>query len=133
MATQTLSVNTSPIQRALQADGILCAVMGAAFTLGADAFSSFMGVESSGLLLAMGLFLLVYGGGLFYMVTYRPIDRRLPMIVIELNIAWVIGSILLLAADPLTMTTEGRWFVLILADVVAGLAIWQFIARRRAA
>ncbi len=133
MATQTLSVNTNPIQRALQADGILCAVTGAAFTLGADTLSRFAGVESPGLVLALGLFLLVYGGGLFYMVTNHAIDRRLPMIVIELNVAWVIGSILLLAADPLTMTTEGRWFVLILADVVAALAIWQFIVRRRAA
>jgi hypothetical protein len=53
------------------------------------------------------------------------------MLVVAVNVAWVIASVILLIADPFPLTTEGKWFVLIIADAVGVLAVLQFIGARR--
>ena len=131
MATQTLSSNTQTAQRASQADGLLCAVSGAVFTLGAGAISTLAGFESPAFLLILGIGLLVYGLGILYMAKRQPVDRRLPMALLLGNISWIIASILFLIADPFTLSNEGRWLTIILADIVGVMAIWQFVALRR--
>ncbi|MEZ4669455.1 MAG: hypothetical protein R3E39_16230 [Anaerolineae bacterium] len=131
MATQSISSNTQMARLASQADGLLCAISGAVFALGAGAVSTFAGIESSAFLLILGVGLLVYGLGILYIANKTAIDRRLPLALLLGNIAWIVASLLFLAADPFNMTTEGRWLTLILADVVGVMAIWQFVALRR--
>ena len=131
MATQTLSPSNSLLRRVLQADGLICAAFGLLLTFGASPIASFMGVNSAAVILALGLIIAVYGVGLFVVASRETIDRRLPIIVIMLNSAWVIGSAIVLAADLFGLTTGGRWTILIVADLVAILAVAQFIGLRR--
>jgi hypothetical protein len=131
MATQTLSPSNNLLRRALQGDGLTTAAFGLLLTFGASPVASFMGVNNALPILALGLILAVYGAGLFVLASRETIDRRLPIIVIELNVAWVMGSAIVLAADLFGLTTGGRWGVLIVADLVALLTIAQFIGLRR--
>lgn len=131
MATQTLPVKGQAARRASQADGLLCAVSGAVFTVGAGALSTLAGFDSSTFILVLGIGLLVYGLGILYFANKEPYDRRLTQAILAGNIGWIIASILFLVADPFTMTTEGRWLTIILADVVGVMAVWQFVALRR--
>jgi hypothetical protein len=131
MATQTLFSSNTLLRRVLQADGLICAAFGLLLTFGASPVASFMGVSSTVPILALGLIMAVYGVGLFVLASRETIDRRLPIIVIMLNIAWVIGSAIVLAADLFGLTTGGRWAILFIADAVALLAIAEFIGLRR--
>jgi hypothetical protein len=128
---QTLPAQSSTAHRAVQADSIFCMLSGAAFTFGAGGISSFIGLDSSTPILLIGLIVLICGVGAFWLTINRPVDRRLVVAALVVNIAWVIGSVLLLAADPFSFTTGGKWLVLILADIVAALAIWEFVGLRR--
>lgn len=131
MTTQILSLNTTTARRASWGDGLFCTVSGVVFALGAEAISSFSGIVPSSLVLVLGLGLIIYGLGAFYLATNQPFDRRLPQTMLIGNVAWIVGSIILLIVNPFPMTTAGRWLVLIIADVVGVFAIWQYIGLRR--
>lgn len=130
MTTQAQFNNTSMVQRALQVDGIVSTISGAVFTLGAGILSTIVGAESE-IVLIFGLLILVYGLGVFFLSNRTPVEPRLAITIISLNAAFVVLCAGLLIADPFTLTTEGKWVLLILADVVAVLGIWQYIGLRR--
>jgi hypothetical protein len=132
-AQAQLSTNpsTSLVQRALQADGMTCMVSGAIFTLASGPISDWVGVKPTEVILFFGLFLLVYGIGLFALATRKPVDARLPIIVIGLNALAAAIFVGLLIADPFGFTTVGNWMTLIFADIVVALGIWQYVGLRR--
>jgi hypothetical protein len=131
MAAQAHLSNTSLVQRALQSDGIFCVASGVVFTLGASALTPFLGVDSQAITLGFGLFMLVYGMALFALASRRPLDPRLPITIIAINALSAVLCVGLLITDPLTLTTEGKWVLLILADVVVALGSWQYVGLRR--
>lgn len=132
MATQAMeSTSVRFMRRSLQVDGLVSAGFGLALTLGAGVVSSITGIEVSSFVLAVGLVALLYGAGLAYLSLFRAIDARLGAMIVALNIVWVLASWYLLLADPLTLTNEGRWFVLLQGDLVGAFAIWQYVGLRR--
>ncbi len=131
MAAQAQSNQTSTVQRALQTDGVVSTLSGVVFTLGAGILSPIVGIESPEIVLIFGLLILVYGLGVFVLSNRTPLDPRLPVAIIGLNALFVALCVGLLIADPFTFTTEGKWVLLILADAVAALAIWQYVGLRR--
>lgn len=133
MATQTASptISVPTLRRALQGDGLFGILSGLIVALGAAELSKWMGLESSGILVISGFGLIAYGFALFWYSSNRPLTRSFALTIIGINILWIIGSIFLLTVNPLPLTTEGRWFVLLAADMVACFAIWQFVGLRR--
>lgn len=134
MATQTIttqSKNGSTAQWAVEADGIFCVLMGLLFLLDANGVSQFMGAQSTTFIGALGLGTALYGVGLLYDVFKGKVNARLLQVVIGLDILWIAASILLLVAAPTALNTEGRWMVLILADIVGAFGIWQYVGLRR--
>lgn len=132
MATQTLSQsNANLLRRALQGDGLFSAACGLIFLLGAGFLASFMGLTTPVPLTLLGIGLLIYGAGLYVLASRDMADSRLPITVIALNVAWIVGSIAILAADLFGLTTGGRWLVLIVADLVAVFGIAEFVGLRR--
>jgi hypothetical protein len=130
MTAQAQSNQTSMVQRALQTDGIVSSISGAVFTLGAGILSPIVGVESE-IVLIFGLLILMYGIGVYVLSNRTPVEVRLAATIIGLNAVFVALCVGLLIADPFTLTTEGKWVLLILADVVVALGIWQYIGLRR--
>jgi hypothetical protein len=118
------------VQRALQVDGIVSSLSGAVFTLGAGMLSPIVGADSE-IVMIFGLLILAYGLGVFFLSNRTPVEPRLAITIISLNAAFVVLCAGLLIADPFTLTTEGNWILLILADVVAALGIWQYVGLRR--
>jgi hypothetical protein len=122
---------TSMIQRALQTDGVVSTLTGLIFTFGAGILSPIVGVEQPEIVLIFGLLIVLYGVGVFTLSNRTPLPSLMPVTIIVGNVIFVALCIGLLVADPFTFTTEGKWILLILADAVALLAIWQFIGVRR--
>jgi hypothetical protein len=127
LASQAYVSNDGFVRRALQTDGLVCTIAGAVFALGSGALTPFFGIDSVAITLGFGLFILVYGAVLFILSNRQPLDPRLPMTIIVINVLTFLLCVGLLLADPLTLTTEGKVVLFLLADVVAALAIWQFI------
>lgn len=119
-------------QWAVDVDGVFCVLSGLTFLLDANAVGQFMGAQPS-VIAALGLGVFLYGVGLLYDVFKGKVNARMLKVVIGLDVVWVVASVLLLVAAPTALTTEGRWTVLILADIVGAFAIWQYVGLRRLA
>lgn len=134
MATQTIttqSKKSSIGQWAVEADGVFCVLAGLLFALDASGISQFMGVQSAGVIGALGVVTFVYGLGLLYDVFKGLVNARLLRVLVSLDFVGAAVTIVFLLAAPTALNTEGRWVVLILADVMAAFGIWKYVGLRR--
>ena len=136
MATQTIITKSSrntTAQWAVEADGAFCVVAGLLFILDAEGISRFMGVPSTTVIGGLGLVTFLYGLGLFYVVLRGFVSRRLLQVLMSMDFVGAIATVIFLVAVPTVLSTEGRWIVLILADVMAAFGIWKYVGLRRLA
>ncbi len=119
------------LRRALRGNGVFSELSGLVLALGAKPIASFMGIEGTAVLTGLGIVLMLYGIDLFWVASQPEIDRRLGWTAVYLDIAWVISSYTLLLAGWLPLTTAGIWAIALLAEVVGGFAIWQYVGLRR--
>ena len=129
--TTTQSTKSNLLSRVLQANGIFSGLSGVALTFAAAPIAAFLGLNSPVLLVGIGIALILYAPTLFYIAAQTPVNRKLVMTAIILDVAWVIASIDILVTDFVPLTNAGWWAVAIVADIVAVFAIVQFYALRR--
>ena len=134
MATQAISTQSkksSTGQWAVEADGIFCVLAGLLFALDANGISQFMGVQSSSVIGVLGAVTFVYGLGLLYDAFKGLVNARLLRVLMSLDFVGAAITIGFLVVAPTALNTEGRWVVLILADVMAAFGIWKYVGLRR--
>lgn len=133
MATQAIAPQTTnkTAQWAVEVDGLFCIGSGAVFLFDSEAVSRFMGVQTPGIIAALGLGIVIYGMVLLYDALKGLVNRRMLQVLIALDVVWIVASVVLLAAAPDALNTEGRWVVLILADIVAAFGVWKYVGMRR--
>jgi hypothetical protein len=136
MATQTVTVarpnDSRLLHRTLRGNAIFSIISGAACLADSGPIGAFLGLGSAAPIAILGAVLLVYAAILLWDTARAPISRRTAWIAIALDIDWVIGSILLVAFDPVGLTLAGKWAILILADLVLAFAVAQYVGLRRA-
>ena len=132
MATATLTRNTNLLRNALRGNSIFSAVSGAILIAASGAVAALMGIASAPLLLVIGISFV--GGALlmFYVTSRQPLSIPFARLVFTLDAAWVVASAVILAFDLFGLTTEGRWIVLIVGDIVALFAVAEYVGLRRA-
>ncbi|MBZ0286472.1 MAG: hypothetical protein K8I30_02575 [Anaerolineae bacterium] len=131
-STITRAPSANLLRNALRANGVFSTVSGIIFIVGAGQVASFVGVDgASNLFLVMGVLILGFAAILIQQSTRPALDTRLGWLVFALDVMWVVISWVILAADAFGLSTEGRWAVLILADIVAVFAVLEFIGLRR--
>jgi hypothetical protein len=133
MAAQTVVPSNSAtlLRTALRGNTLFSLVSGASFVIGAGVLSRFTGIEPAISFTIVGIGLILYAVFLWYVVAPQISDRRLVWLVIAADTLWVVGSIILLLADPLALTLAGKWAVGIVADLVATFAVLQYVGLRR--
>lgn len=133
MATQSMTTHSENkmAQWAVEVDGLFCIGSGAVFLLGNEAVSRFMGAQSSGVIAALGLGVLLYGMVLLYDALKGLVTPRILQTLIALDAVWVVVSAVLLVAAPAALNTEGRWLVVLMAAAVAALGMWKYVAIQR--
>ncbi len=120
------------LQRILQGNGAFCFVGGLILLIFNTSLQAFLSVENvDALFVIIGVFLLAYGAMLIY--TNRRTQFVLPVAYLaEIgDIIWVLGSWGVLAFDAFNLSTNGRWSVLIVSDIILMFAVMQFIYLRR--
>jgi hypothetical protein len=88
-----------------------------------------LGLPEAVNLLTMGISLLAFAVTLVVFARKKPIKLLDAWIAVILDIAWVIGSYPLLFVVP--FSTNGKWIVGIVAEVVMLFALLQWLGIRR--
>ena len=142
----TIRPNANPVQseamidqtrflrRALQADALFSGLSGLMFLAAATPVANLLGFSDATAINAvfwLGVGLLGWATLALWTATRPQVTRGLVFTIIEGNLLWVIGSILLLLTGWLPFSTNGKWAVAIVADVVGLLAILQYVGWRR--
>ena len=128
-ATQSLF-----LRRALQADTVVSGLSGLLALVDASLVASLLGFSSAAAtrnVMLLGLGLLVWAAFAFWLSTRPKLSRGLVFTIIEGNLLWVVGSVILLMAGWLPFSTSGKWTVAIVADIVGLLAVLQYVGWRR--
>lgn len=131
MATVMQQDKAARLRNTLKVNALASGGSGLIMLVGANVLAPFMSVDNAALLMALGVGLLIFAAGVFRSAIETPLDANKGKIIFALDIVWVVGSWLLLMADPLTLTNEGKWIVLILADIVALFAVFEYFGLRR--
>ena len=138
MTTQTTVANPSATQRqpsrlgrgVLLANAAFSGVSGLALLLGSAPLATFMGVPQPGVLMALGAGLLVFAGLLVW-ATRHEITHTILMEFAIADMVWVLASIVLLLGGWVPFTTEGKWAVGIVAEIVFWFGAVQLFAAWR--
>jgi hypothetical protein len=63
----------------------------------------------------------------------EPVNTGIARFAVYADLAWVVGSAVLIFANLVPFTTAGKWTIAIIADVVLVFAILQYVGLRRVA
>ena len=121
------------LRAALTGNALFSAVSGVTLVALAGRLPGWTGIGSAALFAAVGAGLLPWAYVLFSGARGKgPLAlKSLGRLAIAGDLIWVLGSIILLVARPVTLTTAGVWGVALVADVVALFAFLQFVGLRR--
>lgn len=135
MTTQNTSYLTvekkSFLQRALLGNATFSGFSGLLMVLAAGPISQFLGLDNPLILTIIGIVLLLYMPFLVWLANQSPVPTWMAWAVIELDVLWVIGSLILIFTSLVPLTIGGKWAVAITADIVTIFAILQYIGLRR--
>ncbi len=120
-----ITAHSNVLRRALQANGLFSVLSGVVLAVSPAQVSSFLGLDMPGLINFLGAGLIGFAVALFWLAAEPRIRRSLALTVILLDIAWVVGSILLLINDIVSFTTHGMWAIAIVSSIVAVFAAFQ--------
>ncbi len=123
--------HSSLLRRTLLGNATFSIVFGIVFMIGSQPIDTFLGLDNPHALLILGALILLFGIGVVWTATRNPIERNATNLIIAMDVAWVVGSILLLLTDVAELTTGGNWAVALVAVAVADFAILQTIGLRQ--
>ncbi len=129
MSTQ----NSTLLKNALYGNSAFSFISGLAFALFSGVIADFLGIAASWIILVLGLGLMFYGWQIFTAARAEPVNTGVARFAVVADLAWVALSALLIFANLANFTTEGKWAIAAVADVVLVFAILQYVGLRRLA
>ena len=128
----TSTNNPSRLLRlALRSNAVFSALSAIVFTAASGAIASFLGFLPTQQVFLLGVQLAVFAVWLAWLSTRAAVPRWQVWLIIALDVLWVAGSFQLVLASPSGLTVGGKWVVGMIADIVALLALLQFLGLRR--
>ena len=128
------TATTGPVslKTALLLDAAVTGANALAYLAGAAVLDSLLGASPAHFV-AIGAFLAVSAVILAVTGTRQPIPRAWATFAAEVNIAWAIGSVAVVAFGWFDLTTTGQVWTILQAGTVAAFAALQITALRRTA
>lgn len=120
------------LHNTLRGNFVFSLTSGALAALAAWPLASYLGIPSPWILVALGLG--VFGFGLLVRQTVNrtPFDIASVRMIAVADVVWVVASVGLLLLPGMPFTTEGRWVIGIVAEIVALFAVLEIYGLRRA-
>jgi hypothetical protein len=119
------------LQNTLRGNAAFSVISGLAFMFASRPLTEFVGLPYPWVFIIVGVTLLPFAYMVYQISIGSPINKKAAAIIIEMDIAWVIGSFILLFVLWSTLTVAGKWFIFLQAEAVATFALFQFIGLRR--
>ena len=119
------------LRRAMRANAGFSGVSGLVSLLGANALTTFTGIPEATVFRVLGVILILYAADLFWITSREKMNLVFGITAVILDVAWVIGSAILLLGGFFPLTTAGKWAILLLAEAVSifalvqGYAVWK--------
>ena len=130
----TTSTRPEPVRllrRALQTNALFSAISGAGMLLAAGPVARLLGLGGTLPIMLLGADLLLFAAWVAYESAQPTLRVRRARVILALDIAWVVASALILVLDPFGFSTEGKWAVAAVADIVAVFALVEYLGLRR--
>jgi hypothetical protein len=125
--------NSSLLRNALYGNSAFSLISGLAFMLFSKAIAAFLGLSATWIILVLGAGLLLYGWQIYSAAKAENINRGFAQFAVYADLAWVLGSAVLIFTNLVAFTTPGKWGIAIIADIVLVFAILQYVGLRRMA
>lgn len=119
------------IRFALVADAVATVATGALLAVGGSLLADLTGLPATATL-PLGLFLIAFAAFVGWVGMQQQTPRSAAMLIVIVNAAWVVGSVIVLLAGTFPLTLLGVAFVIAQAVAVAALAALQWIGLGRA-
>jgi hypothetical protein len=119
------------LRLALKLDALATGALALLGLVAGSLLADLLGIPGS-LLVALGIFLVAYAAGVWYVGTRPHNSQGATWTIIALNLLWAADSVIAVAAGWLPLTTLGMVFVLAQAVAVLAFAELQFLGIRRA-
>ncbi|KQW78287.1 hypothetical protein ASC89_15990 [Devosia sp. Root413D1] len=119
------------IRFALVADAAATVATGALLAIGGSLLADLTGLPATATL-PLGLFLVAFAAFVAWVGMQRETPRGATMLIVIVNAAWVVASLIVLLAGTFPLTLLGVAFVIAQAVAVAALAALQWVGLGRA-
>ena len=117
------------LRRSLQLDGVASGLCGAVLLLGAEPISALFGLSTPAVARVVGGLLVAYAVALLWNASRSTVSRGEALLTVALNVAWVLGSFLVVVDGPLTLI--GNAAVAAIAAAVLGFSMLEVLGLRR--
>jgi hypothetical protein len=131
MTTFSPTLRIPGLRNVLRANALFSALSGVLLIVDAAPIDRFLALGAPQVLQGVGVLLLVYAMWLFYQTAQEGVKPQVAQVAIVGDVAWVIGSWLIILSGVPELSTGGRWAVGIVADIVGVFAVLQVIGWRR--
>ena len=119
------------LRASLLGNALFSGISGVLMLVAGPVLDDWLGTNAPWAIQVLGISLILYAVWLVLSVQDPSVDPRNVKAAIVLDAAWVVGSVLLLVTNWVSLTTQGQWTVAIVADLVAAFAVIQYYALRR--
>ncbi|MDX1377834.1 MAG: hypothetical protein R3307_03210 [Anaerolineales bacterium] len=123
--------NSSLLRNALYGNSAFSFISGLAFVLFSNAIANFLGLSASWVIFALGVGLILYGWQIYTAAGAESINTGFAQFAVYADLAWVLGSVVLIFTNLVAFTTPGKWAIAVIADIVLVFAILQYVGLRR--
>jgi len=120
MRKNTLLLNT------LRANAVFSFLCGTDAILFNQFFMDLFGISASYVFPVLGVGLLIFCAVVFYEAYRKPIKPSAVKAIIGQDVAWVVGSALIILTNVFSLSTTGLWLIAAVAVVVAAFAYFQY-------
>jgi hypothetical protein len=117
------------LRKALIGNALFSTVSGLTILFAQGWVLRILGLPSSVNLLVLGAGLIVFAVTLVINARKQQVKKSDAWIAVCMDVAWVIGSYVLIFIVP--FSTEGKWVVAVVAEAVLVFAVLQFVGIRR--
>jgi hypothetical protein len=117
------------LRKALIGNALFSTVSGLTILFAQGWVLRILGLPSSVNLLVLGAGLIVFAVTLAINARKQQVKKSDAWIAVCMDVAWVIGSYVLIFILP--FSTEGKWVVAVVAEAVLVFAVLQFVGIRR--
>ena len=117
------------LRKALMGNALFSTLSGLTILLAQGWVLRILGLASNVNLLILGVGLIVFAITLVVNARKQRVKKSDAWIAVWMDVAWVLGSYILIFIVP--FSTEGKWVVGVVAELVLVFAVLQFVGIRR--